>query len=101
VASNHGCGIGPRGRAERRSRTSVRPGGSITITGDQAMAEFMNRELPKWEAECRQALPNYDLLPGDSAGAIDSLASTLELLHAELAGKLLADKREAIRLRRP
>lgn len=47
---------------------------SVTITWDQAMAEFMNRELPKWEAQCRAALPNYDLLPGDCAGAIDSLA---------------------------
>lgn len=49
-------------------------GASIAITWDQAMAEFMNRELPKWEALCRAALPNYDLLPGDCAGAIDSLA---------------------------
>jgi len=47
---------------------------SVTITWDQAMAEFMSRELPKWEAACRAALPNYDLLPGDCAGAIDSLA---------------------------
>jgi GH24 family phage-related lysozyme (muramidase) len=47
---------------------------SVTITWDQAMAEFDNRELPKWEGECRAALPNYDALPGDSAGAIDSLA---------------------------
>lgn len=48
--------------------------GSVTITWDQAMAEFMGRELPKWEALCRAELPNYDLLPGDCAGAIDSLA---------------------------
>lgn len=47
---------------------------SVTITWDQAMAEFMQRELPEWEAQCRKALPNYDLLPGDCAGAIDSLA---------------------------
>ncbi len=49
-------------------------GASITITWDQAMAEFMQRELPHWEALCRAALPNYGLLPGDCAGAIDSLA---------------------------
>ena len=48
--------------------------GEVTITWDQAMAEFENRELPKWEALCRKALVNYDLLPGDCAGAIDSLA---------------------------
>ncbi len=47
---------------------------SITITWDQAMAEFMGRELPEWEARCRAAIPNYGLLPGDCAGAIDSLA---------------------------
>jgi hypothetical protein len=33
----------------------------------------MNRKLPKWGAECRKARPNYDLLPGDCAVAIDSL----------------------------
>jgi hypothetical protein len=49
-------------------------GASVTVTWDQAMAEFMQRELPKWEEMCREALPNYDLLPGDCAGAIDSLA---------------------------
>lgn len=47
---------------------------SVAITWDQAMSEFMNRELPKWEAMCRAALPNYDALPADCAGAIDSLA---------------------------
>lgn len=47
---------------------------SVTITWDQAMAEFMQRELPEWEAKCRAVLPNYDLLPGDCAGSIDSLA---------------------------
>ncbi len=40
----------------------------------QAAAEFMGRELPEWEARCRAAIPNYGLLPGDCAGAIDSLA---------------------------
>jgi GH24 family phage-related lysozyme (muramidase) len=49
-------------------------GGSVTITWVQAMDEFDRRELPKWEAACRKALPNYDLLPPDCAGAIDSLA---------------------------
>lgn len=49
-------------------------GNSITITWEQAMAEFMGRELPEWEARCRVAIPNYGLLPPDCAGAIDSLA---------------------------
>ena len=48
--------------------------GDVTIGWDQAMAEFMRRELPEWEAKCRAALANYDLLPADCAGAIDSLA---------------------------
>lgn len=47
---------------------------SVTISWDQAMAEFDNRELPIYEAACRKALPNYGLLSGDCAGAIDSLA---------------------------
>jgi hypothetical protein len=42
---------------------------SVTITWDQAMAEYDNRELPKWEGECRAALPNYDELPADCAQA--------------------------------
>lgn len=46
---------------------------SVTISWDQAMAEFDNREMPKEEAEARAALPNYGLLPPDCAGAIDSL----------------------------
>lgn len=48
-------------------------GNSVTITWDQAMMEFMKRELPKQEAENRKALPHYDALPGDCAGALDSL----------------------------
>ena len=36
------------------------------------MAEFDNRELPKWEGERCAALPNYDALPADCAGAIIS-----------------------------
>jgi hypothetical protein len=47
---------------------------SVTITWDQAMTEFMQRELPKWEDLNRKALPNYDLLPPDCAGALDSLS---------------------------
>lgn len=49
-------------------------GNTVTITWDQAMAEFMGRELPEWEAKCRATLPNYGLLPGDCAGSIDSIA---------------------------
>jgi len=47
---------------------------SVTISWDQAIQEFMQHELPSWEEKCRSHLKNYDLLPGDSAGAITSLA---------------------------
>jgi GH24 family phage-related lysozyme (muramidase) len=47
--------------------------GSVTITWDQAMAQFTGRELPKWEGRIEAALPNTDLLSGDSFGALVSL----------------------------
>jgi len=46
----------------------------VTITWAQAVQEFTDRELPKWEARTAQALPNYDLLSPDCAGALVSLA---------------------------
>jgi GH24 family phage-related lysozyme (muramidase) len=49
-------------------------GGSVTITWDQAIAEFRNREVPKWLARVQAALPNTDKLPPDSLGAIVSLS---------------------------
>src|ERR1700749_4585064 len=49
-------------------------GASVTITWDQAMAEFTTREMPKWEARVQAALQNTDLLSGDSFGALVSLA---------------------------
>jgi len=45
----------------------------ITIPWGEAIAEFEQREVPKWEARCRHALPNFDMLAADSAGAILSL----------------------------
>src|ERR1700759_2144812 len=42
-------------------------GKTVTISWDQAMAEFMQRELPKVEEQCRHELPNYDKLPADCA----------------------------------
>jgi GH24 family phage-related lysozyme (muramidase) len=50
-----------------------RYGTSVTITWDQAMAQFKQRELPKWERRILQALPNATLLPGDCFGALTSL----------------------------
>ncbi|WP_024515399.1 hypothetical protein [Bradyrhizobium sp. Tv2a-2] len=70
-----------------------RHGSSVTITWDQAMGEFMQRELPKWEELCRAALPNYDLLPGDCAGAIDSLAYNRGADGFHLAGPRYTEMR--------
>lgn len=45
----------------------------ITITWDQALAQYKAHELPKWEAMVQADLPNTDLLSGDSFGALVSL----------------------------
>jgi hypothetical protein len=46
---------------------------SVTVTWDQALAQFSGHELPKWEARVRAALPNTDLIHGDCFGALVSL----------------------------
>jgi hypothetical protein len=48
-------------------------GKSVTITWDQALAQFMGRELPKWESRIIKALPNALFLPGDCFGALTSI----------------------------
>jgi hypothetical protein len=50
-----------------------RTGASVTITWDQAIAQFKGRELPKWEARIMQALPNAGDLNGDCFGALTSI----------------------------
>jgi GH24 family phage-related lysozyme (muramidase) len=45
----------------------------ISITWDQATAEFTKAEVPKWLVRCRAVLPNFDDLPGDCQGALFSL----------------------------
>jgi GH24 family phage-related lysozyme (muramidase) len=47
---------------------------AVTITWDEAMQEFREREMPKWEAHVDAALPNTNFLSPDSYGAIVSLA---------------------------
>jgi hypothetical protein len=49
-------------------------GQSVTIPWSQALAEFSNREVPKWVAHVREALPNTARLNGDCLGALVSLA---------------------------
>jgi GH24 family phage-related lysozyme (muramidase) len=46
---------------------------AITITWQEALAQFQGRELLKWEAIVEAHLPNTDLLSGDSFGALVSL----------------------------
>lgn len=48
-------------------------GQSVTITWDQAIAQFKAHELPKWEAKLIHDLPNTDQLSGDSFGALTSI----------------------------
>jgi GH24 family phage-related lysozyme (muramidase) len=50
-----------------------RYGQSVTISWDQAIAQFKNHELKKWEDKLRADLPNADQLSGDSFGALTSL----------------------------
>jgi hypothetical protein len=45
----------------------------VTVTWDQALREFIDRELPKWEVRMAKALPNWDHLSGDCAGALLSI----------------------------
>jgi len=64
--------VGLRGEA---AHAFVRMHGrSVTITWDPAIGEFSTRELPKWIARVKAALPNYDLLPPDCRGALVSLS---------------------------
>jgi len=64
-------GVGLRGEAAeifvRAHKTSVK------ITWDQAVAEFKGREVPKWLARCRAALPGFDKMPAMCQGAVLSL----------------------------
>ena len=46
----------------------------VTITWAEALQEFHERELPKWETRVKLVLPNYDLLSPDCKGAIVSLS---------------------------
>ena len=64
------CGL--RGEAAHRFVVANRD--SVTITYDQAMREFKEREIPKWVKRVRAALPNTDELPPLCLGAIVSLA---------------------------
>jgi GH24 family phage-related lysozyme (muramidase) len=46
----------------------------VTVTWDQALQEFREREVPKWIAQLQAHLPNLVKLSPDSLGALLSLA---------------------------
>lgn len=64
------CGI----RGEAAHQFVLRVGKSVTISWDQAVKEFMMREVPKWVKRVQNALPNTDHLPPDCLGALLSLS---------------------------
>lgn len=64
------CGI----KGEAAALFVRQHGASVTISWDQAIAEFKAREMPKWEARVCAALPNTDALPPDCFGALVSLS---------------------------
>ena len=64
------CGL--KGNAAREF--VLRYGQSVTVTWDQAITEFRNREIPKWIKRVQNALPNTDKLSPDSLGALVSLS---------------------------
>ena len=49
-------------------------GQTVTVTWEQAIAEFRHREIPKWINRVSHALPHCDLLSPDSFGALVSLS---------------------------
>jgi GH24 family phage-related lysozyme (muramidase) len=70
AAIAHACGL--KGDA---AASFVRAHGkSVTISWDQAITEFREREVPKWLKRVSAALPNCDKLSADSLGALVSLS---------------------------
>jgi GH24 family phage-related lysozyme (muramidase) len=65
-------GVGLTGEAAHRFCRANRD--KVTITWAQALQEFTEREVPKWEDRTKQVLPNYDLLSPDCAGVLVSLS---------------------------
>lgn len=64
------CGL----KGEAAAVFVARNANTVTITWDQAMTEFRNREVPKWLTRLQHALPNTDKLSPTSRGALLSVA---------------------------
>jgi hypothetical protein len=69
-------------------------GGSVTITWDQAIKEFADREMPKWEGRVTDALSNTGMLSGDSFGALVSLAYNRGSGGFSMPGPRYAEERQ-------
>jgi GH24 family phage-related lysozyme (muramidase) len=65
-------GVGYKGSAARSFVAQHKD--KVTITWEQALQEFSDKEVPKWEEHVAKAVPNTELLSGDSFGALVSLA---------------------------
>lgn len=63
---------GLKGQAAAARLPSVQP--LVSVPWEAAISEFYDVEVPRWVAKCRSALPNFDSLPPDCAGALVSLA---------------------------
>jgi len=64
-------GVGLRGEAaELFVRAHAK---TVTVTFDQGLTQFKQREVPKWLARCRAALPGFDKLPPLCQGVMLSL----------------------------
>ena len=68
LAQTVGVKGGPAGPLARQLRDSV------NVPWEDALAVFDNRDVPRWVAIVRKALPNTELLSPDCLGALVSLA---------------------------
>ena len=66
----HACGL----RSESAHAFVQAYSGSVTISWEEAMKEFSDREIPKWLSRLQAHLPNCEKLSPDSRGALLSLA---------------------------
>lgn len=64
--------VGVNGSPARALAHELRP--IVTVPWAVAIDVFKNRDVPKWEENVKQALPNWNLLHPDSFGSLVSLA---------------------------
>lgn len=62
---------------------------AVSVSWTAAMAVFQNRDIPKWEAITAKALPNTELLSGDSFGALNSISYNRGASYSEQGDRYL------------